>query len=393
MDSSRCLFVLCVCFTQPASADDVKPPEGFTALGGWHGRDAGDPAQLETLPQKQRDAQLALWTAEARKHWRIDKGELTHDGQGVGLASDREIGDVEIRLEYRTAPKASGSVQLRGGKVNLAGPAERWHRMTIHLVGERVTVEVNGELPALHARLDNTWDRREPLPPRGHLLLSGAGGEVRWRNLSVRDIPSDEVNARLRKHDVAGFRDVFNGKDFTGWDGPIDNYDVKDGAIVCRPKKGGNIYTKEVFDDFVARVEYRLPPAGNNGLAIRYPGKGQASLVAMCEVQVLDDTSPTYARLDPRQYNGSAYGMIPAKRGFLRPLGEWNFMEVTVKGHEIRVELNGTRIVDGDLSKVTQFMGGKPHPGKDRLSGHFGFCGHNDPVAFRHIQIKPLGKK
>ena len=50
-------------------------------------------------------------------------------------------------------------------------------------------------------------------------------------------------------------------------------------------------------------------------------------------------------------------------------------------------------VVDGDLSRVTQFMGGKPHPGKDRLSGHFGFCGHSDPVAFRRIQIKPVGKK
>src|SRR5437867_10449297 len=119
MPSTRCLFVLCACRTQPLSADEVRPPEGFTALGGWHGDDAGDPAQLDKLPQKQRNAQLALWAAEARKHWRTDKGELTHDGLGVPLASDREIGDVEIRLEYRTAPKATGSVQLRGGKVNL----------------------------------------------------------------------------------------------------------------------------------------------------------------------------------------------------------------------------------------------------------------------------------
>ena len=105
---------------------------------------------------------------------------------------------------------------------------------------------------------------------------------------------------------------------------------------------------------------------------------------------MLDDTAPKYAKLDPRQYNGSVYGMVAAHRGYLRPLGEWNFMEVTVRGHTIVVELNGTRIVDGDVSKVTEFMGGKAHPGKDRLSGHFGFCGHNDPVAFRNIQIKQL---
>ena len=110
----------------------------------------------------------------------------------------------------------------------------------------------------------------------------------------------------------------------------------------------------------------------------------------MCEVQILDDTAPKYAKLDPRQYNGSVYGMVPAHRGYLRPVGEWNFMEVTVKGPTIKVELNGTRIVDADVSKVTEFMGNHPHPGKDRTSGHFGFAGHNDPVAFRNIRIRPV---
>jgi hypothetical protein len=112
----------------------------------------------------------------------------------------------------------------------------------------------------------------------------------------------------------------------------------------------------------------------------------------MCEVQILDDTHPKYAKLDPRQFNGSAYGMVPAHRGYLRPLGEWNFMEVAAKGTTLRVELNGTRILDADLAKVTEFKDNTPHPGKDRLRGHFGFCGHNDPVAFRGIEIKKLEK-
>ena len=108
----------------------------------------------------------------------------------------------------------------------------------------------------------------------------------------------------------------------------------------------------------------------------------------MCELQILDDTATKYARLDPRQFNGSAYGMVPSHKGYLRPVGEWNFMEVSVKGPKIRVELNGTRIVDGDVSQVGEFMGNKEHPGKDRPRGHFGFAGHNDPVAFRRIEIK-----
>ena len=78
----------------------------------------------------------------------------------------------------------------------------------------------------------------------------------------------------------------------------------------------------------------------------------------MCELQVLDDTPTKYAKLDPRQSHGSAYGMVAAKRGYLRPVGEWNFQEVTVKGSTIKVELNGTVILDADLSQVTEFMGG-----------------------------------
>jgi hypothetical protein len=110
----------------------------------------------------------------------------------------------------------------------------------------------------------------------------------------------------------------------------------------------------------------------------------------MCEVQVLDSEHAKYAKLDPRQYHGSAYGMVAAHRGYLRPTGEWNYQQVTVQGPRIRVELNGTPILDADLSQVTEFKDGTPHPGKDRRSGYFGFAGHNDPVAFRNVRVKEL---
>ena len=112
----------------------------------------------------------------------------------------------------------------------------------------------------------------------------------------------------------------------------------------------------------------------------------------MCECQVLDDNyeKATGDKIDPRQAHGSAYGMVAAARGYQRPIGEWNFEEVTVKGPTIKVELNGTVILNADLSKVTAFLANHPHPGKDRTSGHFGFAGHNDPVCFRNIQIKRL---
>jgi hypothetical protein len=82
--------------------------------------------------------------------------------------------------------------------------------------------------------------------------------------------------------------------------------------------------------------------------------------------------------------------MAPADRGYLRPVGQWNYQQVTVRGSTIVVELNGTVILDADVSTVTEFMHDRPHPGKDRTCGHFGFAGHRDPVMFRNIAIKRL---
>jgi hypothetical protein len=232
----------------------------------------------------------------------------------------------------------------------------------------------------------------EPIPPSGPIQLQTHDGEIRWRNIFIREIPGDEANRLLRGTDPKGFEPVFNGRDFSGWAGPTNDYQVVDHAILCRPHHGGTIYTTELFSNFIARLEFKLPPGGNNGLAIRYPGTGDTAYMGMCEIQVLDDhyEAARVERIDPRQAHGSAYGMVPAARGYQRPIGEWNYEEVTVRGSTLKVELNGTVILDCDLSRVTDFMDHHPHPGKDRTFGAFGFAGHDDPVMFRNISIKRL---
>ena len=176
----------------------------------------------------------------------------------------------------------------------------------------------------------------------------------------------------------------------TGWKGPLDNYEIIDNCIRCKKGKGGTIHTADEYDNFVARLEFKLPPGGNNGLAIRYPGQGDTAYQGMCELQVLDNTAKKFSKLDDRQYHGSAYGMAAAHRGYQRPVGEWNFQEVTVNGSKIRVELNGTVILNCDLSEASNFMADRPHPGKNRTSGYFGLAGHSDPVEFRNLEIKRL---
>ena len=265
-----------------------------------------------------------------------------------------------------------------------------WNRFRIRQVGARTSVWLNGQLVVDHATMENYWDRKSPLYRRGPIQLQTHGGEIRWRNVFLREIGAEEANRLLKEHSEGEWTDIFNGKDLSGWKGPLENYEIVDGAIRCKAGKGGTIHTAKEYGDFRVRLQFKVPAGGNNGLAIRYPGQGDTAYVGMCELQVLDSEHPKYARLDKRQYHGSAYGMAAAHRGFLRESGEWNYQEVTVKGSTIQVELNGTVILNADLSQVTEVMGNRPHPGKDRTSGYFGFAGHSDPVEFRDVAIQEL---
>jgi len=110
------------------------------------------------------------------------------------------------------------------------------------------------------------------------------------------------------------------------------------------------------------------------------------------ELQILDNTAPIYANLAEYQYHGSVYGVIPAKRGFLNPVGDWNYQEVVLKGNDIKVTLNGKVILEGNIAEASRngTLDGKPHPGLDREKGYIGFLGHGSPLKFRNIRIKTI---
>lgn len=420
-------------FANAAQSQVTSAPKGFTGLfngkdlSGWRGGDTFDHRKWLALPENERAAKRAEWDADMKKHWRAEGGEFVNDGFGKYATTEKDYGDFELLVEYKTVAKADSGIYLRGvpqvqiwdytekekfklgadkgsgglwnnsegalGKDPLVladKPFGQWNKFRIIMVGSRVTVWLNGKLVVDHANMENYYDRKTPVPAKGPIELQTHGGEIRWRNVFLREIPAEEANNVLRSHGKAGFQTVFNGKDFSGWTGNVESYEVKDGSILCKPGQGGTLFTKNEYGDFAARLEFKLPPDGNNGLAIRYSGKGDAAYDAMCELQVIDNDAAQYKDLDPRQYHGSAYGLVAAQRGYLRPTGQWNYEEVTVKGPTIQVELNGTKILDTDLSKVTETMGGAAHPGKDRTSGYFGFAGHSDPVQFRRVEIKKL---
>jgi hypothetical protein len=205
-----------------------------------------------------------------------------------------------------------------------------------------------------------------------------------------------------------GFTTLFNGKDLTGWvygrrAGGAENktgkgYQVENGVLFTTKEDGGNLFTEKEYSDFVFRFDFKLTENANNGIGIRAPLEGDAAYVGM-EIQVLDDGGSQYTKLQPAQYHGSVYHLFPATRGHQKPVGEWNSEEITVKGRQITVKLNGVTITSGNLDDVKDAELLKKHRdmskpegsrGIANTKGHIGFLGHGTRVEFRNIRIKPL---
>jgi hypothetical protein len=194
----------------------------------------------------------------------------------------------------------------------------------------------------------------------------------------------------------AGFTPLFDGKSLEGWQvvNPRgEGYGVKDGVIFCAKAGGGKLLTNKEYSDFVLRFEFKMPAEGsNNGLGIRAPKDGDAAYEGI-ELQILDEKAALagkWGQLRDAQYHGSVYDVFAAKKGAMKPAGEWNEQEVTAKGRHITVKLNGQVITDVNLDTVKDPEVLKKHPGLARTSGYIGFLGHNDYIEFKNIRIKPL---
>jgi len=244
-----------------------------------------------------------------------------------------------------------------------------------------------------NAVMENYFDKERKLPvfARGPIQLQTHGGEIRWRNLFIREISAEEANEALAEGED-GYVRLDNGKDLSNWQGAVENYEVVDGNIVCKQGKGGDLLSVEEFADMSLKVEFKLPPAGNNGIAIRTPIEGRSAANGL-EIQVIDTDgyeAKTGKALEPYQVHGSVYHLVGAQRGHLRPTGEWNTQEIEVRGNKIRVILNGTEILSTDLDELDYSKIKTKPGGVERRSGFVGFAGHNDPVAFRNMRVKRL---
>jgi HEAT repeat protein len=399
----------------PAPPAIIKPvPDGFVKLfngkdlTSWKGLLAGpydNPIKRAKLTPDKLAAEQAKADKSMRKHWTVVDGVLIFDGGGTSIATADDYGDFEMLVDWKiVSPHGDSGIYLRGApqvqiwdpgqhkvgsgglynnKENASKPSEiadnpigYWNTFRIKMVGEKVTVHLNNKLIVDDVVMENYWDRKQPIFSIGQLELQCHGDPIEFTNIFIREIPRAEKDFTL----------LFNGDNLDGWVGDTKGYIAQGGKLVCKP--GGNLYTADEYDDFILRFEFKLTEGANNGLGIRAPLKGNAAYQGM-ELQILDNSAEKYNALKPYQYHGSIYGVVPAKRGHLKPVGQWNSQEVIARGNLIKVVLNGTTIVDADIAEASKdgTMDGHAHPGLKRKGGHIGFLGHGSVVEFRNIRI------
>ena len=395
-----------------------------TDLTGWKGLVANPIARSKMSVQQLAEAQTKA-DAKIKTDWIVKDGLLVFTGHGDNLCTQKQYGDFELFVDWKITEKGDAGIYLRGSpqvqiwdtsrrevgaqvgsgglynnqknernpKVVADNKIGSWNNFHIIMRGAVVTVYLNGVLVTDKVVLENYWDKTLPIFVKEQIELQAHGTYVAYRNIYIRELPSLEPTKLSDQEKQQGFKLLFDGTNLDNWVGNKAGYLLQDGAIVVNPQStsGGNLYTKEEYSDFEYRFEFQLTPGANNGLGIRAPLEGDAAYVGM-ELQILDSEADIYKNLQPYQYHGSIYGVVPARRGYLRPIGEWNEEVVVVKGTRVKVILNGETITDADIKEpsINGTMDHKEHPGLKRTTGHIGFLGHGDVVRFRNIRVLPL---
>lgn len=335
----------------------------------------------------------------------VEDGLRLKNGNGW-LRSVEEFRDFELSLEWKALqakdydagiyirsartgqpfPQPSYQINLKEGREGtiaplwasvpsgLVKPAGEWNTFVIRVLGDAVSLTINGQpaytVAGLQARQGHIGFQIE-VPHGGQFLIR---------------------HVRLTEW---GYRPLFNGRDLSGWSGAGGAgeacWRVEEGCLVCTGDKGPWLRSLEEFDDFHLRLEYLVAPGGNSGVYVRVPADGNhhrnhdQEPPAGFEVQILDDSAPQYATLKPYQYSASVYDICGAEPRVSHPPGEWNSLEILCRGQEVITRHNGITVVH---ARVKEF----PLLALRQTKGFLGLQNHNTVVKFRHLRIGPPGE-
>ncbi len=327
--------------------------------------------------------QVNLWC------WPIGSGELW------SVRNDKEL---------TPAQRAAAVPRSRADK-----PVGQWNSMDVTVVGDRVSVMLNGRQVIENARIPG-------LPESGPIGLQHHGGInkktgqlspasslVQFRNILIRKLPPNSGGqAAAREPDADGFVTLFNGKDLSGWiAGPDNSWVVRDGELTVNRDMDGRehnfdyLWTRDTYGDFVLDLEFKVVEGTNSGIFFRTVDLKDPVYTGI-EIQVAN--SYGRERITKNGTAGAVYDCREPSQNAIRPPGEWNRCRLTCRGTRIEVVLNGAQVVEMDLDRWTtprENPDGTPNKFPRALRdfarvGHLGLQDHGRPVWYRNIRVKRL---
>ena len=204
------------------------PPPGFKALfngndlSGWKGLVGSPKTRAKMSPAELAEAQVKE-DADMREHWNVVDGVIVFDGKGKSLCTAKDYKDFEMLVDWKIKEKGDSGIYLRGSpqvqiwdpnlsKKNSVGsgglfnnqknpdkplvmadnPIGQWNTFRIRMVGEKVSVWLNGKLVVDDTVLENYWERDKPIYRTGQIELQDHGNTLYFRNLFIKELPSKD---------------------------------------------------------------------------------------------------------------------------------------------------------------------------------------------------------
>lgn len=229
--------------------------------------------------------------------------------------------------------------------------------------------------------------RPEDIRPETHFVVTHSDAVYAALDKAFADpletAPWTPDNSVLSEAERAeGFISLFDGKSLDGWwlrSPDVQSFEVKDGNIEWVRKGSDAMFTRDRYDNFILRFEWKIEKGGNNGVWLRAPRAVRSSKIGF-EFQIMGDSDIAEPTADS---TGSVYRVIPAKALAARPEGEWNEVEIMLNGPHYQATLNGVQIQDVNFDE-------HPELAWRLRKGFICISDHGSPAWFRNIRVKKL---